>query len=471
MAAVMTPSEALMWAIERDPILRSTFLTVTVLDGPPDFDRLVRRIDETIAGFPRMQQRVRSAPVALPWDRPQWIDDASFDLHYHVRRTALAAPGTQSDLLELAALILEDAFDPVRPLWQLTVVEGLRDGRAALLTKMHHTITDGVGGLRLSSSFLDFDPDGDAPVRVPRVPTGGADGSRRAETAADGTTAAAASRRSPLRGAFDGAIGAARLVARPDRAVRQARDGIETLMSVARQTVGQMGAASGSMLGSGARSMGRRLETIDLKLEDARRTAKALGGTVNDFFVTGVAGGAAAYQRALGADVEWLRVAMPVNTRVDKSFGGNSFAPARVTVPVSEKDPVARFQAAHQALTAVRSERALGVVDSIAGVILALPPVVLAPMARQQVQSVDLATSNLRGSPAELFMAGARVDANYPMGPTAGVAFNATVLSYMDRLDMGIAVDAAAIEDPAGLRERIEEEFEVLVDAGRSGPR
>src|SRR5579884_4017919 len=161
---VMTPAEALMWAVERDPILRSTFLTVTVLDAPPEMDRLRRRMADAIGGFPRMHQRVRSQ--SAPWDRPAWIDDASFDLDYHIRHLALPAPADDRALFDLAGLWLEDAFDPVRPLWQLTVVEGLNDGRAALLAKMHHTITDGVGGLRLSSSFLDFDPDGDSPVRV-----------------------------------------------------------------------------------------------------------------------------------------------------------------------------------------------------------------------------------------------------------------------------------------------------------------
>lgn len=434
-----------MWAIERDPVLRSTFLNITVLDRPPDMARLTRRIDETIGAFPRMRQRVRGATV--PWERPAWIEDASFDLRYHLRHVALPPPGTMRSLLDLAGLWLEDAFDPVRPLWQLTVVEGLNDGRAALLAKMHHTITDGVGGLRLSSSFLDFDPDGDSPVRV-AVPAGPDSSEREGGPSAVATAARLGRRAAGL--------------ARPDMLVRSAREVVDTVASVARQSVGS---PSGSELWRDRRSMGRRLDTVDLGLDDARRTAKALGGTVNDYFVTGVSGGAAAYHRALGHPVERLRVAMPVSTRVDKSFGGNSFAPARVTVPVGDADPVSRFRQVHEALSAARSERALGMVDALASVILTLPPAVLTPIARQQVASVDLAASNLRGSPVELYMAGGRVEANYPMGPTAGVAFNATVLSYMDRLDMGLVVDVAAVEDPGLLRRCIEEEFSALTGA------
>ena len=446
-----------MWAVERDPILRSTFLNITVLDRPPDMARLVRRIDETIGAFPRMRQRVRSATV--PWERPAWIDDASFDLRFHLRHLALPPPGTMRALLDLASLWLEDAFDPVRPLWQLTVVEGLNDGRAALLAKMHHTITDGVGGLRLSSSFLDFDPDGDSPVRV-AVPAGALpDG-----TGAGGGPSGAGS--SPLATAAQLGRRAAGL-ARPDLLVRQARGVVDTVASVARQS---FGSPSGSELWRDRRSMGRHLDVVDLSLDEARRTAKALGGTVNDYFVTGVTGGAADYHRRLGHPIERLRVAMPVSTRVDKSFGGNSFAPARVSVPVGEPDPLARFQQVHEVLSEARSERALGMVDALASVILTLPPAVLTPIARQQVASVDLGASNLRGSPVELYMAGGRVEANYPMGPTAGVAFNATVLSYMDRLDMGLVVDVAAVEDPGLLRSCIEAEFAALTGAvpGRS---
>lgn len=454
---VMTPSEALMWAVERDPILRSTFLNITVLDRAPDMRRFSQRIAETIEAFPRMRQRVRTP--SLPWDRPRWIEDASFDLQYHVRHVALPPPGTFRSLLDLAALWLEDAFDPVRPLWQLTVVEGLGNGRAVLLAKMHHTITDGVGGLRLSSSFLDFDATGDAPVRV-----AGPAQEARVDAGAHGPSP------SPTDGGPGGGplVAAARIglraasLARPDRLVRQTRDAVETVASVARQS---FSSPSGSDVWREQRSMGRRLETVDLSLDDARRTAKALGGTVNDYFVTGVTGGAAAYHRALGHPIERFRVAMPVSTRVDRSFGGNSFAPARVTVPVGDPDPVARFRAIHAALSAARSERALGVVDSVAAVIVALPPAVLTPLARQQVSSVDLAASNLRGSPVELYVAGARVEANYPMGPTAGVAFNATVLSYMDRLDMGIVADTAAVHDAAVLRRCIEEEFSALIAA------
>lgn len=440
---LMSPAESLMWTVERDPILRSTFMTITILDRSPDMERLARRIGDAMTGFPRMRQRVRTATNAF--DRHRWIDDVSFDLRYHIRHVALPPPGDDRALFDLAALWLEDAFDPVRPLWQLTIVEGLEGGRAAMFTKMHHTITDGVGGLRLSSSFLDFDAAGEAPVRMPSPEAGSEPSASSGSAIADA-----------LSGAANLAGNAARAL-RPDTALRQLRGAAASAVSVLRQG----GGPGASPLWPG-RSMGRWLDRIDLSLDTARRVSKDLGGTINDYFVSGVTGGAARYHRALGADVETLRVAMPVSTRADSSFGGNSFAPTRVSVPAGIIDPVERFRAIHESLAVVRKDPSIGFMSSVAGLLMSLPPAVVTPLARQQISVVDLAASNLRGSPVQLFVAGAAVEANYPMGPTAGVAFNTTVLSYMSRLDLGLDVDVAAVSQPDLLRTSIEDSFAEL---------
>jgi diacylglycerol O-acyltransferase / wax synthase len=445
----MSPAESLMWTVERDPILRSTFMTITVLDQAPDMDRLAGRITDALAGFPRMRQRVRTA--SGPFDRHRWIEDASFDLRYHIRRVALPPPADRRALFDLASLSLEDAFDPVRPLWQLTVVEGLEGGRAAMFTKMHHTITDGVGGLRLSSSFLDFDAQGKAPVRTPAT-----EGAEAGDGSAPGGSAVG-----EVLATVQSLASTASRALRPDTLLRQLRGAAGSAVSVLRQGTGP----GASPLWEG-RSMGRWLDSVDLNLETARRVSKDQGGTVNDYFVCGVTGGAARYHRAMGSEVETLRVAMPVSTRVDSSFGGNSFAPTRVTVPAGLDDPAERFRATHEALAVVRKDPSLGFMDSVAGLLLALPPAVLTPLARQQISVVDLAASNLRGSPVQLFVGGAAVEANYPMGPTAGVAFNTTVLSYMSRLDMGLDVDVAAVVDPPLLRTSIEESFAELDGLG-----
>src|SRR5262245_21052485 len=128
----LSDTEALMWSIECDPVLRATFLSVTFLDRPPDFARFRRRMGHAAARIPRLRQRI---------DGRQWVEDPDFDLDYHVRHIALPPPATSRHLLDDAARIYEHAFDPARPLWQLTMVDGLDGNRAALLTSMHHTLT------------------------------------------------------------------------------------------------------------------------------------------------------------------------------------------------------------------------------------------------------------------------------------------------------------------------------------------
>src|SRR5688500_14981807 len=134
----MSDAEALMWNLEKDPSLRSTFLNVTFLDQPPSFDGFRKRMERAVAELPRLHQRVAPSPARLA--PPEWQDDPSFDLDFHVRRVALPQPGTDRQLLDLAAVEFQDPFDRARPLWRYSIVEGLSDGRAALLAKMHHTI-------------------------------------------------------------------------------------------------------------------------------------------------------------------------------------------------------------------------------------------------------------------------------------------------------------------------------------------
>ena len=166
----MSDAEGLMWRLEKDPYLTSTFGTVSLLDRPPDFDRLRARMERAVAAVPRLGWRVQPAPVNL--SAPLWVDDPDFEIDQHVRRIALPKPGTMRQLLDLATLLVVDPFDRTRPLWQFIVVEGLRGGKAALIQKMHHTITDGEGGVQMSLQYLDFERDAPDPPPLERTANG-----------------------------------------------------------------------------------------------------------------------------------------------------------------------------------------------------------------------------------------------------------------------------------------------------------
>jgi diacylglycerol O-acyltransferase len=157
---------------------------------------------------------------------------------------------------------------------------------------------------------------------------------------------------------------------------------------------------------------------------------------------------------------------MPVSTRTDRSMGGNAFTPARVLVPVGLIDPVERFSAVRERLNVTKKERSLAMAESFAGVANVLPTSVLVRFARQQTETVDFATSNVRGAPFDLYVGGAKIVANYPMGPTGGTAFNLTLLSSGGSLDMGLNIDVAAVEDPELLRTSLEDSYAELLAAG-----
>src|SRR3954451_8477431 len=157
----MSDHEALMWALEDDPVLRSSFANITITDQPLDFERLRDRMELTVQRVRRLRQRVVEPPG---FSAPRWEDDPMFDLDFHVRHVSLPAPGTERQLLDHAALASTDQFDRARPLWQFVVVDGLSDGRGAMIQKLHHTIADGEAGVRMSSNFLDLERDAREPL-------------------------------------------------------------------------------------------------------------------------------------------------------------------------------------------------------------------------------------------------------------------------------------------------------------------
>jgi hypothetical protein len=136
-------------------------------------------------------------------------------------------------------------------------------------------------------------------------------------------------------------------------------------------------------------------------------------------------------------------------------------------VPVAIEDPAERFAAVHAALDQAKSEKVLGVVDGMAGLVNVLPTSVLVRFARQQVETVDFTTSNVRAASFDLYVGGALILATYPLGPLGGTAFNLTMMSYRTTLNMGLHIDLGAVEDPALLRDCLAESFAELIAAGR----
>ncbi|MFP5255068.1 MAG: wax ester/triacylglycerol synthase family O-acyltransferase [Acidimicrobiia bacterium] len=453
----MSDLEAMMWNLEKDPHLSSTVGNLTLLDRSPDRERLLGRLTQAIAAVPRLRQRV--VPSLGRLAPPEWREDPELDLAYHVRWMAVPAPGDERALLDLVATLTNQPFDRTRPLWEFVVIEGLADGRAAMLQKLHHTITDGEGGIRMSEQFIDLSRDATDPITVARPSPPAREGGL-VETTVDTLThnlrRGAGIARRALAGAAD-------VLTHPERVVEVGTEGVELARSAGRQVMVTDRARSPLWT---ERSLRRQVEILQVPFDPAKEAARALGGSLNDLLVTAAAGAAGALHRAAGRPVDELRISMPISTRTDRSAGGNAFTPSRVLVPVGIEDPRARFAAVHERLAAVKGERAIGAASALAGVANLLPTSLMVRLARQQVETVDFTLSNVRGAPFPLYIAGALMLANHPIGPVAGTAWNLTLMSYDGHLDMGLHVDRAAVADPAALRDAVAEELDRLVAAG-----
>ena len=167
----MSNSEAIMWAVEKDPALRSDFCNLTILDERPSDERLLATAEGALEAIPRLRQRVVAAPLrVLP---PDFTDDPTLDVAAHLRVVGVPSPGDERELLDLCGQLAEQPLDRARPLWEYTLVEGLEDGKSAMILKVHHSMTDGVGGMKLLLMLFDFerDPDGEPALdRVDAVP-------------------------------------------------------------------------------------------------------------------------------------------------------------------------------------------------------------------------------------------------------------------------------------------------------------
>ena len=159
--------------------------------------------------------------------------------------------------------------------------------------------------------------------------------------------------------------------------------------------------------------------------------------------------------------MEQLRASMAVSTRTRES-GSNAFSLARMLVPTGEMDMAERFRLIHEATTTAREASATAGLETVAAVAATLPTSLVIRLAKTQAQTVDFATSNVRGADFPCYISGARIVSNYPIGPLGGVSFNLTLLSYNGSLDMGLNVDAAAVEDPGLLRSCMEGAFAEL---------
>jgi len=423
--------------------------------GPaPSYDDLLAYMASRLHDVPRYRQRVQRVPFDL--GRPVWVDDEFFNLAYHVRHTALPSPGGEEQLRTLGARIFSQRLDTSRPLWEMWLVEGLADGRWALLNKVHHAMIDGISGHDLLETLLDLEPgDGAIPparVWVPQPAPSTRDllsdaavvtVTRPVETVKASVSVFASSQAMQL------AAGRAVGLARFGRKVARAE-------SVLNGPIGPH----------------RRWAWAHGSLDEVKAVKNALGGTVNDVVLAAISGGYRAFLTERGEDVAGLtiRTMVPVSVRKPDQKGtlGNQISAMFADLPVGVDDPVARLEAVTAQLEGLkRGGMALGV-GSLIGAADFAPPMLVAVgsrvAARVPQRQVSTVTTNVPGPQQPLYLLGREMVDMVPYVPL-GVEIRVSIgiFSYAGQLTFGISADYDEVPDVGVLAAGIEASLAELV--------
>jgi diacylglycerol O-acyltransferase len=467
----MSDFEALMWNVEKDPWLNPSGGAIVVCDRPPDIGDFRRRIASAVAEIPRLRERV--VPGVGRLSPPRWAPDPEFDLENHLRHVALPAPGTMRQLYDLAARLMQDPFDRTRPLWLFVIVEGLHGGRGGMFAKIHHTIADGYAALRLAELYLTLERDAPPPpdVDLERVLRESVDEDRAAAQGGRGLGGSAAATAGHI---WRRQLGRARRAAGevvlwgadPRRPMDRAARTVATVGQLRNQVSIGGDDPGGSPLWR-RRSRHRHFDVIRVPIDSMRASARSLGGTINDVFVTGAVEGAIRYHERRETALETLNISFVVSTRGTDGDDTNAFAPTRVRVPAGAMTTEERFGAIRALLARGRDDaRAGGAMGRVAGFANLLPTSLVTGVARSQTAHMDFATSNIRGAPVPTYVSGARILWTGTLGPIAGTAFNLTAMSYDGSFDMGLHADPVAVGDCDDLRRCVEAGFQEVLAAG-----
>ncbi len=422
-----------------------------------DYDRLVELISERITLVPRYRQKVKLIPGRIA--NPVWVDDESFDVTYHVRRSALPKPGTDAQLRDLVGRLQGRPLDRNRPLWEIYLVEGLERGRVGIITKTHHAMVDGIAAVDIGTVMLDLTPE---PREVP------ADDWRPS--------------REPGRGAL--VVGAVTdLVKRPTQAIDTTRAAIVDVRATAGKVAGVASGVLQSVVSMAKPAPSsplnvrigehRRFAMADTDLDDYKRIRKTHGGTINDVVLATVSGALRSWLLTRGESVNaatTIRAMIPVSVRSEgqSSQPGNRVSSYFVDLPVGEGNPVMRL---HQVSFAMRGHKDSGQsvgADALVQMSGFAPPTIHSLGARvasgMTRRLFNVVVTNVPGPQFPLYAAGARMLAMYPVVPLAkGQAVSIGLNSYDGGVYYGLNADRDAMPDIDVLADLIEESLAELV--------
>jgi diacylglycerol O-acyltransferase / wax synthase len=414
---MMGSSDALIWTIEKDPVLRSTIASVWFLDEAPTPDRMEATVRKMVTELPRLRQFVKESKP-----RPVWMDVGAFDLDAHYEYIDAGHAVHDGHVMALIDGWVAQPFDRNQPLWKLGIITGSDDGRTALVLKVHHAIADGVGFVLMLGALTDFEANPqpravDLAANVAGSPT---------IEQLDREHLAELARKARVN---------------PWRAVRNM---LRTAVSAFKLVLPTRTPLSSTMTGrSGRLSMALR----SMPMNDLKIAGKSVEGSINDAFVAVTLDAVDRYHHFHGEYTSAIRVHMPINIRTEKTktLAGNQFVPARIAMRLGDPSAKARVRRVRDQLNLIRSEPGLAHINTVSALVQRLGKPAARSIIGGMMKGVDVLASNVPGPPIPMYVAGVKIDEFYAFGPPAGAAVNVTMFTYSGRAYFGISIDNGAV--------------------------
>jgi WS/DGAT/MGAT family acyltransferase len=435
------------------------------VEGGVSLERVKEVYEQRLHLAPPFRRRLVEVPFGL--HHPLWVEDPDFDLDYHVRHTALPAPGTKEQLATLVGRLSAIPLDRTRPLWEVWVIEGLEDGNVAVLSKVHHAAIDGASGNELTVALLDLTPEiAEHEVEEDWVPD---------RIPSDGELlgyAATSLARQPFRVAR--AIGKTTGVALAVRRRNREQPNLEPPPS-------PFSAPRTSFNTAITPRRSFAFATVSLPLVKAVKNAA--GATVNDVVLALCAGALRRYLDDHGEHPDSPLVAMvPVSVRSEdeRDVMGNRVTSTFTSLATDVDDPLSRLKTIHECMAEVKEQQKVIGADTLGDWVEFAAPALAGRAARLYSRTkmadrhrplFNVTISNVPGPSFPLYSIGARMVANYPVGPIMdGGGLNMTVMSYLDQLDFGLQACPDVLPDIWSLAEGLERSLDELVEASGVDP-
>ncbi len=436
---------------------------VLLFEGPaPPFEDYLDHVRSRLHLVPRYRQKLATPP--LETGRPLWVDDPSFNLEYHVRHTALPAPGSEEQLFLLTSRIASQQLDRAKPLWENWLVEGLADGRFAIIMKTHHSLVDGISGVDLGTVLFDLKRHPDPPPEdlEPWRPSPEPSGARMVAAGVRGIVTTSV-------GLATKAVGAALSPATTMGKLRDAAEGVGELVWAGLNPAPEtpLNVPIGPH---------RRYAVVRAQLSEFKEVKDALGGTVNDVVLTVVSGALADWLRSRGVRTEGLemRALVPVSVRTSdqRHTLGNRLTVMRGPLPIYIDDPVARLRFVRKSMDGLKeSKQAVGAATLTAVNDLA-PPTILAQASRLNFSTrlFNLLVTNIPGPQVPLYVLGRKLEDLFPVAfLPANHALAIAIMSYNGGIDFGLLGDYDALPDIDVIADGIADSLAELLEVARGG--